>query len=74
MKKPISVILIASVFFTIGITVAYKNTKQLMYDNSSIISFSSEAVGLYDFNITYKEIKKAVNNIKNFFPDENITI
>ena len=74
MKKPLSVIIIASIFFTFGITVAYKNTKQLMYDNSSIISFNSESIGFFDYNIDYKDIRKTVNKVKKSFSIENIPI
>ena len=59
---------------TIGVSIAYKNTKQLLYDNSSIISFSSESVYIYDHCIDYKDIEETVENIKNCFPKDNITI
>ncbi|MBQ9530694.1 MAG: hypothetical protein IJR70_01335 [Eubacterium sp.] len=74
MKKTGIIILLSVLMLNIGVAVAYKNTKQLLYDNSRIISFSSESVSIYDYNIDYKDIRKTANNIKNTFSTEPITI
>ena len=74
MKKPLSILIIASFFFTVGITVAYKNTKQLIYDDSSVFSIGKESFRIYDYSFDYSDIEKTINNIKNSFPDKHITI
>ena len=74
MKKPLSIIILAAFFFTVGITVAYKNTRQLIYDDSSVFSFNKESFSIYDYNFDYSDIEKTFNNIKNYFPDKHITI
>ena len=66
--------LISALVVAIGVSVAYKNTKQLLYDNSSIISFSAESVYIYDKIIDYKDIKEKAELLKNIFKSEYITI
>ena len=74
MKKAGSIIILSAFIMTIGVSIAYKNTKQLLYDNSSIISFSTESVYIFDYIIDYKDIKKNIEKIKKSFPEEHITI
>ena len=60
--------------FIAGTNISYYNTSQLLYEKTSIISFSSESVKLYDYDIKYKDVKNNTEKIKKFFSFESITI
>ena len=74
MKKPLSILLAASIALTIGVNVAYYNTGMLLKDKVNIISFSTESVQIYETSILYKDIKEKAELIKNIFKSEYITI
>jgi len=68
------ILALATIAFIIGINIAYYNTAGLVYDKVNIISFNSESISIYEHNIDYKDIEETVENIKNCFPKDNITI
>ena len=44
------------------------------YDNANIISFNSEELKIFDFNIKYRELEELKEKISKYIPDDFITI
>ena len=74
MKRPLTILIFASLVLFVGFNIAYYNTSTLLRDNASIISFSSESVILYEHSIRYEDINKSIEKAKNTFKSEYITI
>ncbi len=74
MKKTLAILFICSLVLQTGVSIAYYNTKSLLYDEAKIISFNSESFNIYDYNIDYKEVINIVDNIKDNLYSEYITI
>ena len=74
MKKTLAILFICSLVLQTGVSIAYYNTKSLLYDEAKIISFNSESFNIYDYNIDYKEVINIVDNIKDNLNSEYITI
>ncbi len=76
MKKRIipKILFAAAIILSLGIGVAYYNTSTLGYDNANIISFDEEKVNIFDYEIRYKDIKKAEEKIKDLLHDDFIVI
>ena len=74
MKRPITILIFASIVLFVGFNIAYYNTSTLLHDNASIISFSSESIILYEHSVRYDDINNSIEKIKNVFYSEYITI
>lgn len=76
MKKRIipKILFAATIILSLGIGVAYYNTSTLGYDKANIISFDEEKVNIFDYEIRYKDIKKAEEKIKDLLHDDFIVI
>lgn len=74
MKAERRILAIAVVALALGTAVAYYNTCSLGYDNANIISFNSEELKIFDFNIKYRELEELKEKISKYIPDDFITI
>lgn len=74
MKAERRILAVAAVALAVGTAVAYYNTCSLGYDNANILSFNSEEIRVFDFNIKYSEIKELKERISEYIPDKFITI
>lgn len=74
MKAERRILAIAAVALALGTAVAYYNTCSLGYDNANIISFNSEELKIFDFNIKYRELEELKEKISKYIPDDFITI
>lgn len=74
MKAVVKITLACAVCLAIGLSVAYYNTASLGYDNANIISFESDEVKIFDYDIKYEEVKETAERVKNAIPDLYVTI
>lgn len=74
MKRPSRILTLAAFLLVIGVAVAYYNTSSFGYDDANIISFNSEELNLFDYNINFKEVEKKIDKIKEKMPEKYITI
>ena len=74
MKAERRILAIAAVALALGTAVAYYNTCSLGYDNANIISFNSEELKIFDFNIKYSELEELKEKISKYIPNDFITI
>lgn len=74
MKRPSRILTLAAFVLVIGVAVAYYNTSSFGYDDANIISFNSEELNLFDYNINFKEVEKKIDKIKEKMPEKYITI
>ena len=74
MKRPAGILTLAAFFLTIGIAIAYYNTSSFGYDDANIISFNSEEINLFDYNIKFEDVEETIEAIKKKMPQTYITI
>lgn len=74
MKRPSRILTLAAFVLVIGVAVAYYNTSSFGYDDANIISFNSEELNLFDYNINFKKVEKKIDKIKEKMPEKYITI
>lgn len=74
MKAVVKITLACAVCLAIGLGVAYYNTASLGYDNANIISFESDEVKIFDYDIKYEEVRETAERVKNAIPDLYVTI
>jgi len=74
MKKVRRILFLYCLVLIIGVSVAYKNTKSLMVDNASVISFTTESINVFDSVIYYRDIEKLTEDINNAFNEDFIPI
>lgn len=74
MKTERKILAVAAVALALGTAVAYYNTCSLGYDNANIISFNSEELKIFDFDIKYSELEELKEKISKYIPDDFITI
>lgn len=73
-KKERHILAIAAMCLAVGLIIAYYNTSSLGYDNANIISFNSEQLNIFDYEIKFSEVREKYNKLKEFIPDEIIVI
>ena len=65
---------IYAVFLTLGIAVAYYNTASFGYDNANLFSYDNIGIYVFDISIKFENIFKIIEMLKDFVPDNFITI
>ncbi len=73
-KKERHILAFAAMCLAIGLVIAYYNTSSLGYDNANIISFNSEQLNIFDYEIQYAEVREKYNKLKELIPDEIIVL
>ena len=63
MKKILPILLCAALAFTIGVTVSYRNTSYLGYDDTRMFYADNEKIIIMDNEINYKELKNRAEKI-----------
>lgn len=74
MKAERRILAAAALALMLGTAVAYYNTCSLGYDNANIVSFNSEEVKIFDYNIKFSEIEEIRDKISKYIPKDFITI
>lgn len=74
MKAERRILATAALALMLGTAVAYYNTCSLGYDNANIVSFNSEEVKIFDYNIKFSEIEEIKDKISKYIPKDFITI
>lgn len=74
MKAERRILAVATLALMLGTAVAYYNTCSLGYDNANIVSFNSEEVKIFDYNIKFSEIEEIKDKISKYMPKDFITI
>ena len=74
MKAERRILATAALVLMLGTAVAYYNTCSLGYDNANIVSFNSEEVKIFDYNIKFSEIEEIKDKISKYIPKDFITI
>ncbi len=74
MKAERRILAAAALALMLGTAVAYYNTCSLGYDNANIVSFNSEEVKIFDYNIKFSEIEEIKDKISKYIPKDFITI
>ena len=65
---------ISAVFLTFGVAVAYYNTASFGYDNANLFSYDNIGIYVFDISIKFENIFKIIEMLKDFAPDNFITI
>ncbi len=74
MKAERRILAAAALALMLGTAVAYYKTCSLGYDNANIVSFNSEEVKIFDYNIKFSEIEEIKDKISKYIPKDFITI
>lgn len=74
MKAERRILAVAALALMLGTAVAYYNTCSLGYDNANIVSFNSEEIKIFDYNIKFSEIEEIKDKISKYIPNDFITI
>lgn len=74
MKAERRILAAAALALMLGTAVAYYNTCSLGYDNANIVSFNSEEIKIFDYNIKFSEIEEIKDKISKYIPKDFITI
>lgn len=74
MKAERRILAVAALALMLGTAVAYYNTCSLGYDNANIVSFNSEEVKIFDYNIKFSKIEEIKDKISKYIPKDFITI
>ncbi|MDD6728787.1 MAG: hypothetical protein PUE08_06185 [Eubacteriales bacterium] len=72
MKRKLTAIFLSSaIVLTVGISVAYYNTKTFGFDeNAKIFSYDKEKFSFLDFNIYYKDVEDFIAETRTYIPDK----
>lgn len=73
--KIISIFLCFAVFFSVGIGVAYYNTRTYGFDeDAKVVSYDEEKFSIMDYSIYYKDINNIISKAKKYVPNEHNTM
>lgn len=72
MKHPVFLLsLICSILLTIGVSIAYYNTKTFGFDeDAALLTFSDEGVKVMDYYVDYEKARKIVDKASECIPKE----
>lgn len=72
MKHPVFLLsLICSVLLTIGVSIAYYNTKTFGFDeDAALLTFSDEGVKVMDYYVDYEKARQIVDKASEYIPKE----
>ncbi len=72
MKHPVFLLsLICSILLTIGVSIAYYNTKTFGFDeDAALLTFSDEGVKVMDYYVDYEKARKIVDKASEYIPKE----
>lgn len=72
MKHPVFLLsLICSILLTIGVSIAYYNTKTFGFDeDAALLTFSDEGVKVMDYYVDYEKARKIVDKASEYTPKE----
>ena len=72
MKHPVFLLsLICSILLTIGVSIAYYNTKTLGFaEDGALLTFSDEGVKVMDYYVDYEKARKIVDKASEYIPKE----
>ena len=65
---------VSVVFLTLGVAVAYYNTASFGYDNANLFSYDNIGIYVFDISIKFENVFKIIQMLKDFAPDNFITI
>ena len=72
MKHPVFLLsLICSILLTIGVSIAYYNTKTFGFDeDAALLTLSDEGVKVMDYYVDYEKARKIVDKASEYIPKE----
>ena len=73
-KKERRILAFAAMCLAVGLIISYYNTSSLGYDDANIISFNSEQLNIFDYEIKFSEVREKYDRLKELVPDEIIVI